>query len=102
MKIPLRGNVKDVNLIKILVYLNRNRKTGTLSIITPAFTKNIYIRAGDAIFASSTYTDDRLGEMLLKAGRITVEQYDKSVEVFRSSSKRLGAILVDLGYLTPR
>lgn len=101
MEIPLRGNVKDVNLIKILVYLNRNRKTGTLSITTPAFKKNIYIRAGDAIFASSTYTDDRLGEMLLKAGRITVEQYDKSVEMLRSSSKRLGAILVDLGYLNP-
>ncbi len=101
MEIPLRGNVKDVNLIKILIYLNRNRKTGTLSITTPAFTKKIYVRAGDAIFASSTYTDDRLGEMLLKTGRITVEQYDKSVEVLKSSSKRLGAILVDLGYLNP-
>ena len=57
---------------------------------------------GDAIFASSTYEDDRLGEMLLKAGKITVEQYDNSVEVLKSTGKRQGAIFVELGYLTPK
>ncbi len=102
MEIPLKGNIKDISLVKILVPLNRNRKTGILSIKTPAFTKKAYINLGDAIFASSTYEDDRLGEMLLKAGKITVEQYDKSVEVLKSTKKRQGAILVELGYLTPK
>jgi tetratricopeptide (TPR) repeat protein len=102
MEIPPKGSIKDVSLVKLLVFLNRNRKTGTLSLKTPLFTKNIYINAGDAIFASSTYEDDRLGEMLLKANKITVEQYDKSVELLKSSKKRQGAILVELGYLTPK
>lgn len=102
MEIPLTGNIKDVSLVKLLVHLNRNRKTGTLSLRTPVFTKEIYMRAGDAIFASSTYEDDRLGEMLLKTDKITVEQYDKSVEILKSSSKRQGAILVELGYITPK
>lgn len=102
MEIPLTGNIKDVSLVKLLVYLNRNRKTGTLSLRTPVFTKEIYLNAGDAIFASSTYEDDRLGEMLLKADKITVEQYDRAVEVLKASKKRLGAILVELGYLTPK
>jgi curved DNA-binding protein CbpA len=57
---------------------------------------------GDVIFASSTYADDRLGEMLLKAGKITIEQYDKSVEILKTSGKKQGAILVELGYLTPK
>ncbi|MDA8433384.1 MAG: DUF4388 domain-containing protein [Nitrospiraceae bacterium] len=102
MEIPLTGSIKDVSLVKLLVFLNRNRKTGTLSLRTPLFTKKIYIHEGDAIFASSTYEDDRLGEMLLKANKITVEQYDKSVEILKSSKKRQGAILVELGYLTPK
>ncbi|MDA8242359.1 MAG: DnaJ domain-containing protein [Nitrospiraceae bacterium] len=102
MEIPLTGSIKDVSLVKLLVFLNRNRKTGTLSLKTPVFTKKIYIHAGDAIFASSTYEDDRLGEMLLKADKITVEQYDRSVEVLKRSKKRQGAILVELGYLTPK
>ncbi len=102
MEIPLAGNIKDVSLVKILVYLNRNRKTGTLSLNTPVFVKKIYINMGDAVFASSTYEDDRLGEMLLKANKITVEQYDRSVEILKSSRKRQGAILVELGYITPK
>lgn len=102
MEIPLTGNIKDVSLVKLLVHLNRHRKTGTLSLRTPVFTKEIYLHAGDAIFASSTYEDDRLGEMLLKTDKITVEQYDKSVEMLKSSRKRQGAILVELGYITPK
>jgi curved DNA-binding protein CbpA len=103
MEIPVSGNVKDITLVKILVYLNRKRKTGTLLLVTPSFTKKIYLDGGDVVFASSTYEDDRLGEMLLKAGKITVEQYDKSVEVLKASKgKRQGAILVELGYITPK
>jgi len=103
MEIPLTGNIKDVSLVKILVHLNRNRKSGILSLVTPVFTKKMYLNAGDVVFASSTYQDDRLGEMLLKANKITVEQYDKAAEVLTSSrNKRLGAILVELGYLTPK
>jgi curved DNA-binding protein CbpA len=103
MEIPLRGSIRDISLVKILVYLNRNRKTGILSLVTPSCTKKIYFNAGDVVFASSTYEDDRLGEMLLKAGKITVEQLDKSVEVLKESrNKRHGAILVELGYLTSK
>ncbi len=102
MEIPLKGKIKDHSLVRLLVQLNRQRKTGTLSLSAPAYTKKIYLSAGDAIFASSTYEDDRLGEMLLKANKITVEQYDRSVEVLKASGKRLGAILVDFGYITPK
>jgi curved DNA-binding protein CbpA len=101
-EISLKGNIKDISLAKILAYLNRNRKTGTLIMKTPAFTKKIYMVKGDAIFASSTYEDDRLGEMLIKAGKITLEQYDASVELLKKAGKRQGAILVELGYLTPK
>jgi hypothetical protein len=102
MEIPLKGNTKDTSLVKVLMYLNRHRRTGTLSLATPVFAKKIYLHSGDAIFASSTYADDRLGEMLLKADKISVEQYDKSVELLKSSKKRLGAILVELGHITPK
>ena len=102
MEIPLTGNIRDFSLSKILVYLNRNRKTGTLIVKIPAFTKKVYLDKGDAIFASSTYEDDRLGEMLIKAGKITIEQYEESVKLLKTKNKRQGAILVELGHLTPK
>src|SRR4030043_2299110 len=102
MEISLADNIKNFSLPKVLAYLNRNRKTGTLIIKTPMFTKKVYLVKGDVIFASSTYEDDRLGEMLIKAGKITMEQYDESVKLLKRTKKRQGAILVELGYLTPK
>ena len=102
MEISLADNIKNFSLPKVLAYLNRNRKTGTLIIKTPMFTKKAYLVKGDAIFASSTYEDDRLGEMLIKAGKITMEQYDASVEILKKTGKRQGAILIELGYLIPK
>jgi curved DNA-binding protein CbpA len=102
IKIPLKGNVKDIPLPRFLANLNSNRETGTLVLTTPVFTKKVYFVKGDVIFASSTYEDDRLGEMLIKAGKITMEQYDESVKLLKRSGKRQGAILVNLGYLTPK
>lgn len=100
--IPLKGNTGKISLSKILACLNRQRKTGTLLLRTPAFTKKVYLLKGDAIFASSTYEDDRLGEMLIKAGKITMEQYDESVRLLKKTGKRQGAILVELGHITPK
>lgn len=101
-EIPLTGNIKDIGIPKILINLNRHRKTGTLIIKNPVFTKKVFFVKGDAVFASSTYEDDRLGEMLLKSGKITLEQYDKSAELLKKTGKRQGAILVELGYITPK
>jgi len=102
MDIPLKGSLRDYSLPRLLADLNRQRATGTLSITTPDFTKKIYFRDGNAIFASSTVEDDRLGEMLVKAGKINIEQYDRSVELLKTTGKRQGAILVELGYITPK
>ncbi|MDP2277998.1 MAG: DUF4388 domain-containing protein [Nitrospirota bacterium] len=102
MATSLKGSLREYSLPKILTDLHRKRATGTFAVSTSNFTKKAYLVKGDAVFAASSYEDDRLGEMLLKAGKITVEQYDKSVEILKRTKKRQGAILVDLGYLTPK
>ena len=45
---------------------------------------------------------DRLGEVLLKAGKINVKQFDMATKVMSHAKKRLGGILVELGYLKPK
>jgi curved DNA-binding protein CbpA len=102
MHIPPEGSLGEHSLAKVLIDLNRKRATGTLSVSTPRFKKNVYLRNGDAIFASSSLDDERLGEMLVKAGKITPEQFEKSVERLKATGKRQGAILVELGYITPK
>ncbi len=99
--LPDRGDTSQTTLPKLLVRLHRARATGTLSVSSGALLKKIFFKKGSAIFASSNFEDDRLGEMLVKSGKITVEQYDRSVGLLKTG-KRLGAILVELGYITPK
>jgi cell division septation protein DedD len=40
--------------------------------------------------------------MLIKAGKITIEQYEESVRLLKTTKKRQGAILVELGYITAK
>ncbi|MEK7306389.1 MAG: DUF4388 domain-containing protein, partial [Nitrospirota bacterium] len=99
--IPLSGRLKDNDLVAVLRYLNRNKKTGTLNLRRNDQDRSIYLKAGEIIFAMSRYIDDRLGEMLLKLGRITLDQYERSVEELKKGDKRQGTILVELGYMSP-
>jgi hypothetical protein len=101
-EIAMKGTLKKVSLPRLLVALNRKAKTGTLVVKTPSFRKTVYLMNGEAIFASSSNEDDRLGEMLIKAGKITIEQYDESVKLLMQTDKRQGTILVELGYLSQR
>jgi len=98
----IEKELKKFHFPQILVDLHRNRKTGTLTVNTAALTKKVYVEKGNVVFASSTDEDERLGETLIKLGKITFEQYDRSVELLKETGKRQGTILVELGYLTPK
>ena len=42
----------------------------------------------------------RFGDLLLERGIITREQFERSLTVQRETGKRLGRVLVELGYIT--
>ena len=98
----IEKELKRFNFPQILVDLHRKQKTGTLTVNTDDVTKKVYMEKGNAVFASSTDEDERLGETLIKLGKLTIEQYDRSVELLKETGKRQGTILVELGYLTPK
>jgi len=54
------------------------------------------------VFASSSDTRDRMGELLVRAGKITASQYERCQAVVAESGRRMGEILVDFGYLKRR
>ncbi len=97
----LRGNLKHYGLVDILLGLSKSRKTGVLQIIIGSTVKEIYIENGVKIFAVSTDTNDRLGEYLLTQGEITLEEYNQASYLVEKKGKRLGQVLIDLGYMKP-
>lgn len=96
----LEGDLSDILLPTFLMSLYKNRETGILTIDGLGYPKSMYIKEGNVVFASSKCPDDRLGESLLRRGKITVKEYLITSKRI-TKGKRLGEILIDMGILTP-
>ncbi|MBA3463413.1 MAG: DUF4388 domain-containing protein [Deltaproteobacteria bacterium] len=64
--------------------------------------KVVYFDQGRPVFASSSEPRDRMGELLVREGKITASQYERCQAVVAESGRRMGEILVDFGYLKRR
>jgi hypothetical protein len=62
----------------------------------------VFFDQGRPVFASSSETRDRMGELLVREGKITASQYERCQSVVAESGRRMGEILVDFGYLKRR
>ncbi len=62
----------------------------------------VYFDQGRPVFASSSEPRDRMGELLVREGKITASQYERCQMVVAESGRRMGEILVDFGYLKRR
>ena len=80
--------------------LRKGRKTGMAVFEQDATTKKVYFKQGDVLFASSNRVEDRLGEFLLRTGKISGDQFDTASEVVIKTRRQLGAVLFNMGALT--
>jgi len=99
--IPFSGRIRETRFPLLLRMLQQRQLSGTLNLLRNDLDKSLYLKDGDIIFATSRYPDDRLGVVLLKAGKITFPQYETSSQLLEKTGKRQGTILVEQGYLTP-
>ena len=97
-----KGYLAENPLPEILQKIYYYKVPGVLTVSNPSGTKQVYIAGGEVIFASSSLDEDRLGEFLLSQGRISRAQYDESAALLKTTKKRQGAILVEMGALTPQ
>jgi curved DNA-binding protein CbpA len=97
----ISGFLKHYPLSDIFLALQMSEKNGILEIRNGPAIKKVYIKNGDMVFATSNKQEDSLGEVLLKAGKISTDQYYQSVDLIKKTGKRHGTILVELGYLKP-
>jgi Domain of unknown function (DUF4388) len=95
-----QGSLAERDLADVVHELHKRRWTGTLILSHAGVGRSVKVQAGRLVFASSTNPDDRLGELLLRRGRISLRQY---VDAGRGlgPGKRLGAVLVEAGALDP-
>lgn len=98
---PIQGDFDELGLPEILDYLRTTGKTGVLLVRNGAVTKTLHFKKGLVVFASSNLPLERFGEMLLKEGKISQEQFEAAGKLV-TRGKRLGKILVELQAISPK
>ncbi len=103
--IPLEGRFNCWNggfdLPDLLLVVCETGRTGLLRFASAEGEKAVFVRKGEVVFASSSSEDDRLGEVLLREGKISLRDLSKHTHLVRPG-KRLGTLLVESGVLDPK
>jgi hypothetical protein len=96
----VNGRLEGINVADLLWTICHRRSTGVLQLGARGITKKVYIDGGRIVFAASSDPNDRLGELLLREGIVTLDQLERAITQL-AGGKRLGSILVEAGHLSP-
>jgi tetratricopeptide (TPR) repeat protein len=101
-KILIEGEITEHQVPALLNYLFDQEASGRLVLVQEGVNKTIYTIAGVPANVDSSMRDETLGRFLVKQGRITEEDYERSVEVMMGEGIQQGAALVKLGLIAPK
>jgi curved DNA-binding protein CbpA len=97
----MHGSLEDFDIADLILGIQRSNKTGVLFFRHEQMQKSLYFEKGDMTFATSNQVFDRMGDMLLRDEVITKQQYLDSSEVVRTTGKRHGSVLIEMGMIKP-
>ena len=95
----LRGALWEGVLPGVLRTLYVGRRTGVLSFGRGEERCGVRFRLGNILGAETSVRENRLGEMLVRQGRISPTDLKRAVGFTIRDHRRLGAVLVDIGLL---
>jgi hypothetical protein len=91
------GNLAIHPLPELLFTIGQYKVPGVITFTNRSITKQVFIRAGNVIFAASNAPEDHLGEFLFRCGKVSRVDYDNSIELLaKSKGKWQGEILIEL------
>jgi tetratricopeptide (TPR) repeat protein len=91
----IKGSLKEASLPDVIQLLFLGRRTGCLALADRQNFGTVYFDEGNIVYATIVNRRDRLGDILVRSGRITPEQLQQAVD--RQGGEReqkLGEILV--------
>jgi len=101
---PMRGDIdaRGEDIASLIARLYREEFTGRVVLARDEAEKQVHFEGGRPVFATSNLPHDRMGDLLYREGKITRGQHGRSREVVAESGRRMGEILVDMGFLKRR
>jgi hypothetical protein len=102
----IEGPLRELGIHDVFQLLDLSRKTGTLA-VTSELRDNegtVHFQAGRVVAAAIKSNPHRIGDLLLRAGRVTAAQVAEAsvAQLDGGDGRRLGDILLQMGAITPR
>jgi len=98
-KVLMPGLVGVIGIVDLLSFFNMFRKSGLLQFTLPGGSKELYFQNGEIVYATSTFPEEEIGEILYKLGK-----FDRDIlqgaRQFANGEIPLGKILADQGIIT--
>ena len=96
----LEGHLSSFRLPDVLGFLSSTRQTGTLLVTNGEREASLFFREGALVYASSNQEQMRLGAVLIRKRKITVEQRDRIDAMMRGGGGQFGALAVREAFLS--
>jgi hypothetical protein len=96
----LRGNLTSFRLPDVLTFLASARKSGTLTLTSAGSEATVFFDKGSVVYAGSNQEALRLGAVLLRKKKISVDQRAAIDKLMQAEGGRFGQIAVQQGLLT--
>ncbi len=96
--LSIQGTLAETTVPDLFRSLMRSGETAIVSLEAIGRNDSVYFSEGRIIYASSSDPDMGLAEVLLRSGELNLQQYDQAMERL-VVSRRIGAMLIELGYL---
>ena len=94
-----RGDLKD-NLPHLLAAFYNAKETGELGLMKGQVKKIIFFESGFPVFALSNLLADRLGQFLVRAGKIDEQTMRQAADEASRKKQRTGDVLIHMGALS--
>ena len=98
---PVEGRLRSYCFADLVAGVYRSQKTGILTVGSGQWSRKIFFKDGEMVYATSDIEDEQLGSMLLSDGRISLHQYENSLALAGQTGKSQGTVLVEMRYLSP-
>ncbi len=100
-EILLGGNLKRIDVADLVNFLNMSRLTGVLLLVDGEKEKSLHFDGGEIVFATSNDRNDRLGDVLVRLGKLNQRQLE-AISIKFPEGMKIGRFLVQQEMISPQ
>src|SRR5688572_2689573 len=93
-----KGDLSTIGLAEVFQMISMSQKEGTLVVVDTDSRKSIYFGpSGIRLLSTGRRKGQRLGDMLVRAGKVKEDNLAEALENAKILKKRVGEVLVESG-----